>query len=107
MRPADGTDPRCLGLEPLPAFTGELPDNLADIPADAESRLTCRWHLDQEGAFLFYSHGAPAGGEGDGGSLAQGLFGTVNVEPKGSPLVPWGGVPGHARRVRPRLAAQE
>ncbi len=33
---------------------------------------------------LFFSHGAPAGGEGDGGSLVHGLFGVVNVEPAGS-----------------------
>ena len=33
---------------------------------------------------LFFSHGAPAGGQGDGGSLVHGLFGVVNVEPVGS-----------------------
>ncbi|MCF6250551.1 MAG: hypothetical protein L3J75_04660 [Methylococcaceae bacterium] len=43
---------------------------------------------DQDGqrkqAYLFFSHGAPAGGQGDGGSLVHGLFGVVNVEPADS-----------------------
>ncbi|MGE0642250.1 MAG: copper oxidase [Nitrospira sp.] len=33
---------------------------------------------------LFFSNAAPAGGEGDGGSLVHGLFGALHVEPKGS-----------------------
>jgi len=36
----------------------------------------------REGNNLMYSTGATTGGEGDGGSLAFGLFGSVNVEPK-------------------------
>lgn len=43
-----------------------------------------RWYADKEGGYLVYSHGALAGGEGDGGSLVLGLFGAVNVEPPGS-----------------------
>ena len=31
-----------------------------------------------------YSTGATTGGEADGGTLAEGLFGSVNVEPKGA-----------------------
>ncbi|MCA9470974.1 MAG: hypothetical protein KC594_02885 [Nitrospira sp.] len=61
-------DPRCNGLESL---------------APGES-VTCRWRLERSGTHLFSSHGAPAGGEGDGGSLTHGLFGAVIVEPKGS-----------------------
>lgn len=38
----------------------------------------------KEGGYLLYSMGAAAGGEGDGGQLGLGLFGSVNVEPKGS-----------------------
>ncbi|HEX5886524.1 MAG TPA: hypothetical protein VFY67_18425, partial [Pyrinomonadaceae bacterium] len=38
----------------------------------------------REGNNLMYSTAATTGGEGDGGSLAQGLFGSVNVEPKGA-----------------------
>ena len=37
-----------------------------------------------EGNNLMYSTGATTSGEGDGGTLAQGLFGSVNVEPKGA-----------------------
>jgi hypothetical protein len=33
---------------------------------------------------LFFSNAAPAGGEGDGGSLVHGLFGALHVEPQGS-----------------------
>lgn len=46
--------------------------------------LTYRLLLEREGAYLFYDNGAPAGGEGDGGSRVLGLYGMVNVEPRGS-----------------------
>ena len=39
---------------------------------------------EREGTHLLYSGGAMTGGEGDGGSLAFGLFGAVNVEARGS-----------------------
>ncbi|MCK8498371.1 copper oxidase [Myxococcus fulvus] len=42
------------------------------------------WYADHEGVFFFHSMGASFGGEGDGGSTAQGLFGAINVEPSGS-----------------------
>jgi len=38
----------------------------------------------REGNNLMYSTGATTGGEGDGGSLSEGLFGSVNVEVKGA-----------------------
>jgi hypothetical protein len=38
----------------------------------------------REGNNLMYSTGATTGGEGDGGTLPEGLFGSVNVEPKGA-----------------------
>ncbi len=41
-------------------------------------------HTKRKQTYLFFSHGAPAGGEGDGGSLVHGLFGALNVEPKDS-----------------------
>ena len=37
-----------------------------------------------EGNNLMYSSAATTGGEGDGGTLAEGLFGSVNVEPRGA-----------------------
>lgn len=43
-----------------------------------------RLYAEREGAYLIHSMGAIAGGEGDGGSLSAGLFGAVNVEPRGS-----------------------
>jgi hypothetical protein len=38
----------------------------------------------REGNNLIYSSAATTGGEGDGGSLAMGLFGSVNVEQRGA-----------------------
>ncbi|HZM98857.1 MAG TPA: hypothetical protein VFB70_05665, partial [Pyrinomonadaceae bacterium] len=38
----------------------------------------------REGNNLMYSTGATTGGEGDGGTLAHGLFGSVNVEAAGA-----------------------
>jgi len=37
---------------------------------------------ERDGTYLLYSTAATTGGEGDGGSLARGLFGAVNVEPR-------------------------
>ncbi len=42
------------------------------------------WKADREGEHLFYSIGAPGGGEAEGGSLTHGLFGVIVVEPEGS-----------------------
>ena len=39
-------------------------------------------YAEKEGNHLLYSTAATTGGEGDGGSLPFGLFGSVNVEPK-------------------------
>jgi hypothetical protein len=39
---------------------------------------------EREGNHLMYSTAATTGGEGDGGSIAAGLFGSVNVEPRGA-----------------------
>ncbi|HEX8686994.1 MAG TPA: hypothetical protein VF654_10845, partial [Pyrinomonadaceae bacterium] len=45
---------------------------------------TYTYFAEREGNHLFYSSAATTGGEGDGGSLSMGLFGSVNVEPKGA-----------------------
>ncbi len=42
------------------------------------------WYAKKEGGYLFFSMAAPVGGEGDGGQLGLGLFGSVNVEPRNS-----------------------
>jgi len=41
-------------------------------------------YAQKEGNHLLYSTAATTGGEGDGGSLPMGLFGSVNIEAKGS-----------------------
>jgi manganese oxidase len=43
-----------------------------------------RYRAFREGTYFAYSTGATVGGEGDGGQLGLGLFGAVNVQPKGS-----------------------
>lgn len=73
------------GLHPLDIVSdasnvGRNPDGLT---APGQTR-TYRLYADREGTYLAYSMGAIAGGEGDGGSLVQGLFGAVNVQPRGS-----------------------
>jgi hypothetical protein len=41
-------------------------------------------YAEREGGYFLYSAAANTGGEGDGGSLAAGLFGAVLVQPKGA-----------------------
>ncbi len=53
------------------------------LAAPGETRVY-RWYAKKEGGYLFYSMGGPAGGEGDGGQLGLGLFGSINVQPKGA-----------------------
>ena len=66
--------------------TSGAPDDLATGMRPIAPGATARYcfRLGREGTFLFSSLGAPAGGEGDGGSLSHGLFGAVNVLPQGS-----------------------
>ncbi len=50
-------------------------------------RLTYQWNIPlaaEPSTHLFFSNAAPAGGEGDGGSLVHGLFGALHVEPQNS-----------------------
>jgi hypothetical protein len=48
------------------------------------STATYKFYAAKEGTFLLYSTGAMTGGEGDGGQIAKGLFGAVNVQPAGA-----------------------
>ena len=41
-------------------------------------------YAEKEGGHLLYSTAATTGGEGDGGSLPMGLFGAINIEPRGA-----------------------
>jgi hypothetical protein len=42
------------------------------------------WYAVKQGQYLLFSTAATSGGEGDGGQITHGLFGTVNVEPPGA-----------------------
>ncbi len=57
--------------------------NASSLAAPGETK-TYTWIAKKEGGYLLYSMAAAAGGEGDGGQLGLGLFGSVNVEPAGS-----------------------
>jgi len=57
--------------------------NDSTLAAPGQTR-TYRYYADREGAFFAHSLGASAGGEGDGGSTVLGLFGAINVQPRGS-----------------------
>jgi manganese oxidase len=59
---------------------GQNPSSLVAPGASA----TYTYIAQREGNHLVYSTAATTGGEGDGGSLAMGLFGSVNVELKGA-----------------------
>ena len=71
----DAHDPLRTGLQPIPP--GAVVDYAWNIQLSEAQRKRKSTHL-------FFSHGAPAGGEGDGGSLVHGLFGVLNIEPVGS-----------------------
>lgn len=53
------------------------------LPRPGQSAVY-RYRAVREGTYFAYSTGASVGGEGDGGQLALGLFGAVNVQPKGA-----------------------
>ncbi|HEY0730542.1 MAG TPA: hypothetical protein VGD38_20825, partial [Pyrinomonadaceae bacterium] len=57
---------------------GQNPSSLVNPGSSA----TYTYFGQREGSHLLYSTAATTGGEGDGGSLAMGLFGSVNVQPK-------------------------
>ncbi len=62
------SDPRVTGIQPIPPG----------------ACFVYEYILGEPGTHLFFSLGAPSGGQGDGGSLTHGLFGSVNVQPAGS-----------------------
>lgn len=64
----DASDPRVSGIEAIPPG----------------ACFVYRYRAERTGTHLFFSNGAPSGGEGDGGSLVHGLFGALHVEPAGS-----------------------
>jgi manganese oxidase len=62
------------------SFVGENPSSLVH-PGDSR---TYELYAETLGTYLLYSSAATVGGEGAGGSLSAGLFGAVNVEPRGA-----------------------
>jgi manganese oxidase len=58
-------------------------NNASSLAAPGQTR-TYTWYAKGQGQYLAFSGGAMAGGEGDGGQLDLGLFGSVNVEPAGA-----------------------
>lgn len=90
LTPYDSEEPatrsasmRVTGLElagDIGSDGGNVGLNPSSLAAPGETR-TYVWHARTEGAYLIYSGAGIAGGEGDGGQLGLGLFGSVNVEP--------------------------
>jgi hypothetical protein len=58
-------------------------NNTSSLAAPGETKIY-QWYAKKQGQYLMYSMGTVAGGEGDGGQLDLGLFGSVNVQPKGA-----------------------
>ncbi len=52
------------------------------VPPNGTAQYTL--YAEREGQHLLYSTAANTGGEGNGGQLPMGLFGSVNVEPRGA-----------------------
>ncbi|MGB8508728.1 MAG: Ig-like domain-containing protein [Pyrinomonadaceae bacterium] len=62
------------------SFVGVNPSSLVE-PGEA---TTYTYYADKEGPYVMSSTAATTGGEGDGGSISNGLFGVVNVETQGA-----------------------
>jgi hypothetical protein len=59
---------------------GENPSSLVPVNGTA----TYTYYAEREGNHLLYSTAATTGGEGDGGTISHGLFGSVNVQARGA-----------------------
>lgn len=51
---------------------------------DPGQTITYTLYAEKEGTYLMHSTAQTTGGDGDGGQIAKGLFGAVNVEPVGA-----------------------
>lgn len=71
----DATGPDGKGPHPACMGTGSVAPG---------GEFICTYKVTEEGTFFFASQAAPAGGEGDGGSIVHGLFGAVVAERIGS-----------------------
>ncbi|MFQ5588922.1 MAG: multicopper oxidase domain-containing protein, partial [Nitrospiria bacterium] len=57
--------------------------NASSLVAPGDSAVYT-YYARKEGGYFLYSTAATTGGEADGGQIAMGLFGSLNVEPKGA-----------------------
>jgi hypothetical protein len=64
--------------------TDEGQDNCGPGLAEPGGTRTYHLYTPHEGAFVIGSYGARLGSEGNAGNLGLGMFGALNVEPKGS-----------------------
>ncbi|HEY0174044.1 MAG TPA: hypothetical protein VGB98_23710 [Pyrinomonadaceae bacterium] len=62
------------------SYVGENASSLVAVNGTA----TYTFYAEREGNHLLYSTAATTGGEGDGGTLSHGLFGSVNVQARGA-----------------------
>lgn len=62
------------------SFVGQ---NATSLVSPGNSR-TYTLYAEREGTYLMYSTAQTTGADGDGGQIAKGLFGAVNVEPAGA-----------------------
>ena len=66
-------------------FRGEVNAACTGFGAAAPGEaFVCLYRISAEGTHFLASHAAPAGGEGDGGSITHGLFGGILAERPGS-----------------------
>ncbi|WCR11944.1 hypothetical protein JHW45_06190 [Paracoccus stylophorae] len=72
------------GLTPLPIDGAIHPACIGTGSASPDESFLCKYKLHQEGTYFFASQAAPAGGEGNGGSIVHGLFGALMVERAGT-----------------------
>ncbi len=70
--------------EPLPGEADVHPACRGTGAVPPGESFHCLYGIDQEGTYFFASLAAPAGGEGDGGSIVHGAFGAVLAERAGS-----------------------
>ncbi|HEV2704918.1 MAG TPA: hypothetical protein VGV59_03280 [Pyrinomonadaceae bacterium] len=91
--PADDNQPatrtagvHVMGME----LVGSIASDASNVGKNTSSLVapggsaTYTYYATREGNNLMYNPASTTGGEGNGGSLAMGLFGSVNVEPKGA-----------------------
>ena len=78
-----------IGLQPVDSIADDGSNVGANGPAGngvvpPGGTATYTLYAGREGEHVLFSTGATTGGEGDGGQMNAGLFGAVNVEPRGS-----------------------